>query len=329
MADLRDGYLNLIGAIFFMIGIALVLILYYRERTLTYIFFFLIMFGGFMYALGNLLYKWGFSQGVLDWDAIGETFSMFLIALVFVVGFVNVLEERIKEALSKSDFYKDLLAHDMANILNIIKSSAELIEIWKDDQTQSDIKEGMMKIIIKQVERGRSLISNIQKFSEVEQEVKGKSIDVKSTLKNAIEHIYSRFQEKEVNIKTNFPQEIINVEGGNLLLDAFENILLNGCLHNNNENIQLWIDLYKIQKEGKPFIKIEFKDNGYGISDKRKKLIFEKSYEKKKNTMGMGLGLSLVKKIINVYGGEIRVKNRIEGDYKQGSNFVVFLKESQ
>ncbi len=327
MADLRDGYLNLIGAILFVICIALVLILYYRERTLTYIFFFLIMFGGFMYALGNILYKWGFSQGVLDWDAIGETFSMFLIALVFVIGFVSVLEERIKEALSKSDFYKDLLAHDLANILSIIKSSAELMEIWKYDQTKSDIKEGMMKIIIKQVERGTSLISNIQKFSKVEQGEKGTSIDVKSTLENAIEHIYSRFQEKEVNIKTNFPQGIINVEGGNLLIDAFENILLNSCIHNNNENIKLWINFYKIQKEGESFIKIEFKDNGYGISDERKRIIFEKNYEKNKNTTGMGLGLFLVKKIINAYGGQIRVKNRVEGDHKQGSNFIILLKE--
>ena len=39
----------------------------------------------------------------------------------------------------------------------------------------------------------------------------------------------------------------------------------------------------------------------------------------------MGLGLSLVRKIIDTYNGEIWVEDRIEGDYKQGTNFVVLI----
>ena len=42
----------------------------------------------------------------------------------------------------------------------------------------------------------------------------------------------------------------------------------------------------------------------------------------------MGLGLSLVKKIIDSYHGKIRVEDRIKGDYKQGSNFILLLPEA-
>ena len=39
----------------------------------------------------------------------------------------------------------------------------------------------------------------------------------------------------------------------------------------------------------------------------------------------MGLGLSLVKKIIDLYHGDIWVEDRVKGDYKQGSKFVVLI----
>ena len=123
LADLRDGGLNLIGALFFILGLALALILYYRERTLTHIFFFLIMFGGFMFALGNCLDKWGFSQGDLAWEVMGESFSMFLIALVFVVGFVDVLEHTIAE--HERDL-ENLVDHAEQTAINVANISAEL-----------------------------------------------------------------------------------------------------------------------------------------------------------------------------------------------------------
>ena len=42
----------------------------------------------------------------------------------------------------------------------------------------------------------------------------------------------------------------------------------------------------------------------------------------------MGLGLSLVKKIIESYHGQIWVEDRFEGDYSKGSNFIVLIPEA-
>ena len=44
--------------------------------------------------------------------------------------------------------------------------------------------------------------------------------------------------------------------------------------------------------------------------------------------MVLGLGLSLVKKIIETYNGQIWVENRIEGDHPKGRNFVILLQEA-
>ncbi|KKK40438.1 MAG: Signal transduction histidine kinase, partial [Candidatus Lokiarchaeum sp. GC14_75] len=73
------------------------------------------------------------------------------------------------------------------------------------------------------------------------------------------------------------------------------------------------------------YIKIEFKDNGIGISDKRKGWIFKPDSMESKKGKGMGFGLSLVKKILEFYNGKIWVEDRIKGDNSQGSNFVLII----
>ena len=70
---------------------------------------------------------------------------------------------------------------------------------------------------------------------------------------------------------------------------------------------------------------MEFKDNGLGISDYRKTSIFERGSQKSWKSKGMGLGLSLVKKIIDMYHGDIWVEDRVKGDHTKGSNFIIMI----
>ncbi|MFW9876013.1 MAG: ATP-binding protein [Candidatus Thorarchaeota archaeon] len=65
------------------------------------------------------------------------------------------------------------------------------------------------------------------------------------------------------------------------------------------------------------FIKLEFMQNGIGIFGENKELIFQKSYKREKKVRRMGIGLSLVKKIIKSYNGKIWVENRINDNYEQ------------
>jgi signal transduction histidine kinase len=55
--------------------------------------------------------------------------------------------------------------------------------------------------------------------------------------------------------------------------------------------------------------------------------IFQTSSIESQSFNRLGLGLSLVKKLIENYSGKIWVEDRIEGDSSQGSNFILLLKE--
>jgi signal transduction histidine kinase len=81
-------------------------------------------------------------------------------------------------------------------------------------------------------------------------------------------------------------------------------------------------------ENGTKFIKLEFIDNCIGIEDFRKTLIFQEGHRHKKGGKGMGIGLSLVSKIVNSYNEKIWIENKVKGDFSKGSNFILLLPEA-
>ena len=237
-------------------------------------------------------------------------------------------EIKLRESYEKVDFFKDLLAHDMGNILTNIKVSMDLMEMGENDQNRAEQERVLIETIHKQIDRGASLISNVRKLSEIEMEKELiQAMDVKSVVEEAITTTKARYQEN-IDILIDLPQEKIIAKAGILLYEAFHNVLINGVIHNDSDKVQIKIKISRIKEKNIRFVKFEFKDNGIGIIDERKKLIFERNYKKERSKGGMGIGLSLVKSIIENYGGQVRVEDNIKGDYTQGSNFIILLEES-
>ena len=56
-----------------------------------------------------------------------------------------------------------------------------------------------------------------------------------------------------------------------------------------------------------------------------KKNIFTRTYDKKTSNIGMGIGLSLIKKIIDTYDVNLYIEDNVKEDYKKWSNFIVEL----
>ncbi|MFX1324696.1 MAG: ATP-binding protein, partial [Promethearchaeota archaeon] len=199
-------------------------------------------------------------------------------------------EEKYRKAYNHANLYRDIFAHDINNILQNVQSSAELSSIYLNNPDKLSTLKELYYIIIEQVERGRKLIENVRKITKIDQsEIILEKVEGYNVLEKAIDYIKNSFQTRNIDVNVNSPEKILNVRANNLLVDVFENILINAVRHNNKSNIDIEIDISKYKAENNDYYKIEFKDNGIGISDYRKKSIFEKGTRKSQKTKGMGL----------------------------------------
>ncbi|MCK4280632.1 MAG: PAS domain-containing sensor histidine kinase [Candidatus Lokiarchaeota archaeon] len=245
-------------------------------------------------------------------------------------------EEKIKESEAKYrdaynlvSFYKDVFTHDMNNILQNILTSVELLSLFLDNPEKSEENKEILQILKSQVKRSANLILNVRKLTKLEEtQIGTQSTEAISVLKKTVEFIKKNVQDREILIETDSNFEKVFIQANELLVDIFENILLNAVKYNDNPKVEILVIISKMQKKGIKYLKIEFKDNGIGITDPAKEIIFKGGYKRDKKLKGMGLGLSLVKKILASYNGEIWVEDRVPGDYSKGSNFVVIIPET-
>ena len=243
-------------------------------------------------------------------------------------------EEKYREAYNKVELYKNLFAHDIGNILQSIYSSIELFE--RHDKFHMEVYnfEDMVKNCKKKIQRGKSLISNVHKLSQVESTEKPlQKINAFHFLESTINLLRGSNYNKKININLDstigFPEENLYVYADEFLSDVFENIIINAIKHNNNQQVELLIKISSHNQNDKEYYKCEFIDNGNGISDERKPNIFKRNDNNYEYVKGLGIGLSLVKLVVSRYEGEIWVEDHIKGDYSKGSNFIILLPKAK
>jgi len=242
------------------------------------------------------------------------------------------IEKQLKDAYNRMNLYKDLFTHDINNILQNLLSSIELSKLFSTDPTKTEKIKEVSNVFSEQIIRGKKLVSNVQKLSEVEEnETPISSVEASQVLTKAIESVKGSFPNKTLNIQIESFQEQYAVFANDLLINIFENLLFNAIKHNIHKRIEILIRISREFSNGTTFIKFEFLDNGVGIPDLMKEDIFSRDfseYKKDKVPSGIGLGLLLVKRIVETYSGIIKVEDKIKGDYSKGSNFIILIPEA-
>jgi signal transduction histidine kinase len=241
-----------------------------------------------------------------------------------------ILNKRAKDALmeskSQAELYVDLMGHDINNMNQVALGFLELA-IEKLD------KEGKLEASDRYLlDRPRDtlnnsarLIRNVKKLQSArEGGLKRRMVDACAMLASVAGE-YSDIPGRDISIHFT-PSEGCYVMANDLLRDVFSNIVGNSVKHSATDRaLEIWIRVIKVRAEGIDNYTIFFEDNGPGISDLKKAGLFGMPGKKPGRGIMSGLGLGLVKTLVDDYGGKVWAEDRVRGDYTQGTRFVVML----
>lgn len=263
-------------------------------------------------------------------EALGERFlrTSFLIIgglSLFLAGgilltYLSVAKEMALAKL-KSDFVSNV-SHELRTPLSLIRLYAETLEMGRI-KGEEKYRE-YYRIIRKESERLSALINNILDFSRIEagkKEYDFRETNLAELVRNTLEAYRYQIEEQgfafEQNISQDVPPLRVDREA---IARSLLNLVNNALKYSQGEKF-LVVKLYRDNGA----VKLEVIDRGIGISRNEQPKIFEKFYRVGDplvhNTKGSGLGLSLVRHIVQAHGGQVWV----ESTPGHGSKFTIAL----
>jgi PAS domain S-box-containing protein len=222
-------------------------------------------------------------------------------------------------AKARAEFFNDLMAHDLNNMHQGIMSSLELI--LSEDNLSEHLRK-MAESALKQVNRSVSLINNVKKFSIVnQQDLILDKTDPAESLNAAIQIVSQSFPQQKITIETNLNTGMYCIMANEFLQDLFYNLLHNAVKATQTDDVRVMVSS-SLTEEGE-YLKLDFEDWGTGIDDRLKENILTGIDERVRRVSGVGL--TLVKQIIDQYNGKVWIEDRVKGDHTQGARVVVLL----
>jgi signal transduction histidine kinase len=127
------------------------------------------------------------------------------------------------------------------------------------------------------------------------------------------------------NVKVNYTKVNGCYVNANILLkDVFVNLVDNAIKHSDGSPT-IKIEVNKIIDGCSSFYKVAVEDNGPGISDEMKGEVFHRLKRGQTQARGRGLGLYIVKTLVNDFHGQVWAEDRVQGDHTKGARFIVML----
>jgi len=245
------------------------------------------------------------------------------------------LEKRVEErtaemsdARAQAELYLDLMSHDINNMNMVAMGKIELLKgAVAGDEKAVALLEGALDML----RSSSRLIENVRKIQQAEQGgLETEIVDLCDVLED-VKKKYSAMPGRDIAIRIR--HEISNgclVLAGRLIEDVFSNLVGNSVKHADpGKPIVIDVGLSMTGPDKDRFYRITIEDNGPGIPDDLKGRLFSRLEKGKSKTAGRGLGLYLVRKLVEDFGGNVRVEDRVGGDFRQGSRFVVLLPAAQ
>lgn len=236
------------------------------------------------------------------------------------------MEKELSEAKAQAELYLDLLGHDINNInqsaMGFLELALETLQMDKKIRLDDKI---LIEKPLKALHNSATLIDNVRKLQRLMKEgVKARPVDLMEIL---TEMDASSFQSNGRNIAINIqPLPRCIVRADELLKDVIFNLINNAIKHSDEEKpLTVNVSVMPAEVDGRPYYKCIVEDNGPGIPDDLKDKLFTRFQRGATKAHGKGLGLYLVRTLVESYHGKVWAEDRVPGDHTQGARFVVML----
>lgn len=218
---------------------------------------------------------------------------------------VNEIQEKEK-LIGDLDAFSHTVAHDLKNMLSAIVSASSLIKTGVDDMSREDLLE-INDLIGQSANKTIHITSELLTLASVRQEeIKRISVDMQKVVKDSVSRLSVSIQEK--NAKIILPESWPDVFGnGAWLEEVWINYISNAIKYGGMPPvIQMGSDILPDDR-----VKFWIKDNGKGLSPDEMALLFNKFTRlDTARAEGNGLGLSIVKRIVEKLNGEVGVESQ-------------------
>lgn len=231
-------------------------------------------------------------------------------------------EEALRQEGKRKDEFLAMLAHELRNPLAPISAAAQLLQIAKPDEAKV---RHTSQIIGRQVRHMTHLIDDLLDVSRVTRglvELEKAPVDIRHIITDAVEQVTPLIQSRRHHLAMHLPPDTTMVMGDKKrLVQVLANVLNNAAKYTNEGgNILLKTDVREA------YLVIEVIDNGIGMTPELTAHAFDLFAQAERSSDrssgGLGLGLALVKSLIELHGGAVTCESEGVG---KGSKFTIKL----
>ena len=229
------------------------------------------------------------------------------------------IEEELKNAKQEAELYLDLMGHDLNNMHQIALGYLELANSMPPGKEQTEFIDKSAEVL----QRSTQLINNVKKLQKLhDSTIQTQDTDVIPILRD-IQKEYGSIPNKHItlNIKDH---EQCTVKANELLHEVYANLITNAIRHT-GDKADITINADTIKDDDNQYCRVIVEDNGPGIPDEKKTTIFNRTLKGSNKAKGMGIGLYIVKTLVDTYGGRVWTEDRVHNDHTKGARFIVIL----
>ncbi len=228
-------------------------------------------------------------------------------------------EAALHKAKEEAELYLDLMSHD---INNMNQTGIGFLEMALGTPGLPDEAKALISKPLEALESSTRLIKNVTRLQRArEGDICTTRVNVSEVIREVLPKCSSVAGR---DIRVNFSGCDCYVMANDLLADVFSNIIGNAIKHSTG-SLTIDIDVTLVLEDGNAYCAVSVADNGPGIPDSLKGRLFVRFQRGATKASGRGLGLYLVRMLVDDYQGRVWVEDRVPGDFSKGARFVVLL----